>query len=482
VSVLALAGIGASYAGYFELIEIEGDVYTAYVGFDLVEYSGTWVWKEKSDRPEHEMVVFQGTYDPDDPPVPLLPDISTLAGHAKGMDSDTTYDGKLLFDNIFPLDDGFIPDDGWVQDGKGYWMADLKYHYIGSIPIHIDNTPTIVWDPVYEYDEAGNEIVVPGFNDFKEFIEFYGGEVIEEMTVIYGENNPLHTAGETEPVAPCRQLHYCDHIHIVIKIKLPQPTELTDNKMLQHKHSYAMIDIPVIQWNEFQCGQLPEKVYGNFPDSMDVNIAYQNPEGNPSATCYWLTDTYNTVGTPPVTGWNPNINDIVGDFDSLGWCVDTAHTVAGGVHGAVLYSSLKYKSTNPDDWPQIPWLQGNIHDPDPAEPDTPKDIDGIPLNWPAINYIINHKGDFGTVDSWDIQLAIWWYCDGVAWEPPGNGAYAVLTPEARDIVNATNQHLVDNPDWWDNFPNEQESWYAILLDLECVEPPDKQWIFIEVDP
>ena len=45
ISVLALAGIGASYAGMTDSIKIYGTVKTATVDLEIDSYSGTWIWK-----------------------------------------------------------------------------------------------------------------------------------------------------------------------------------------------------------------------------------------------------------------------------------------------------------------------------------------------------------------------------------------------------------------------------------------------------
>ena len=151
---------------------------------------------------------------------------------------------------------------------------------------------------------------------------------------------------------------------------------------------------------------------------------------------------------------------------------------------------------NPTEWPQLyydpgdgtfnpdyDFLWGNEHNPDPAVPPTPKYNmpgelrDGYSMNWPCINYIINHwrNGDLDaalgtTVTTSNIQNAIWWYCDGVTWA--GIGA------TAQDVVEHVNTQVSQT--WWDNFPNDDETWYAVLLDFH--NSVEKQFIFIEVDP
>ena len=45
VSMLALAGLGASYAGFSDMITVYGEVATATVELEITGYSGTWVYK-----------------------------------------------------------------------------------------------------------------------------------------------------------------------------------------------------------------------------------------------------------------------------------------------------------------------------------------------------------------------------------------------------------------------------------------------------
>ena len=63
VSVLALSGIGIAYAGWTDTIFVSGTVQTGYVGYEVTEYTGTWVWKHYADEDGnqlHETVVHFG--------------------------------------------------------------------------------------------------------------------------------------------------------------------------------------------------------------------------------------------------------------------------------------------------------------------------------------------------------------------------------------------------------------------------------------
>ena len=504
VSTLALAGIGASYAGLFDEINIHGEVSTAYVDFEIDHYSGTWVWKDPTLVDENEIAIFDGVYDPTLFPYPE----DKAIAWAKGMDSaDPVYDGIVKFWNIFPLTAGFVPDRLVDPDtGLAYWVADLSFHYIGSIPIHINNypyDPNLFVDWLEVTDPDTDEVIAA---DFESWLESYGGDVVVEL---YFRQTSVDPDAIREVLTPCKQLHYCDHVDIIVKIAIPQPDLLITNQKLQNIEATGMIDIPTIQWNEYQCEEeQPEKNYENIPEKACTQIQYMNYVGS-----YWKVDTYDTIPIPPTDGWNLNIGNGNNDgtnpanWDSYGWCVDSAHTLplygdfCGEGLRTKLFSSLNHLSTDSDEWPQLynptdtntyeyNFLWGNEHDDpltpedeDPATPNTPKyDMtgetrDGYSMNWPCINFIINHwrNGDFDTwlgttVSAVAIQNAIWWYCDGVIWT--GIGA------TAQDVVEYTNGAVSQT--WWDNFPNDDETWFAVLLDFH--NSIEKQFIFIEVDP
>jgi hypothetical protein len=170
VSVLALAGIGASYAGLFDEINIHGEISTAYVDFEIDHYSGTWVWKDPSLVDQNEIEIFQGEYDPTQFPYPE----DEAIGWAKGMDpTDPAYDGIVKFWNIFPLTAGFVPDRLLdPETGLVYWVADLSFHYIGSIPIHINNYPydNLFVDWLEVTDPLTGAVIA---NDFESWLESY---------------------------------------------------------------------------------------------------------------------------------------------------------------------------------------------------------------------------------------------------------------------------------------------------------------------
>ena len=63
VSILAIAGIGISLAGWTDTISVTGTIQTGQVNFKVTGYSGTWAWKHFADgngKALHELVVHSG--------------------------------------------------------------------------------------------------------------------------------------------------------------------------------------------------------------------------------------------------------------------------------------------------------------------------------------------------------------------------------------------------------------------------------------
>jgi len=176
VSMLALAGLGASYAGFSDLITVYGEVDTGTVDLELYDdFSGTWVYKELATG---AVIVTDipwqyGTYEN---PLPGY----LLVAHSQAMYGSTT-DVYMEWNNIFPCID---------------FEANFVVHYAGSIPAHLsiedfcftgfDFTDYMFWH-YYYLDDAGN------------WIEF-----------------------TTFPI----QVHNCDQIKIVLVIHIPQDNTL----------------------------------------------------------------------------------------------------------------------------------------------------------------------------------------------------------------------------------------------------------------
>jgi len=142
VAAMALAGVSAGYAAWFDTITVHGTVSTGDVDINVVDYSGTWVWKVYGcGAPENEIYVWHGF-------VGDLPDVQAMfsgctveliskayaaqAADASGVLIDDAI--TVIYDNLFPCID---------------FKVDYLFHYDGSIPARI-----AVTDPVFTGTDA----------------------------------------------------------------------------------------------------------------------------------------------------------------------------------------------------------------------------------------------------------------------------------------------------------------------------------------
>ena len=222
VGIMALAGAGAGYAAWFDTITIAGTVNTGSVGWDVVDYSGTYVWKDFDDTDPLNglecVVTDDSTY---------VSDILVASSYAKptmtGDDPPVPVDDSVtvVFDNLFPCID---------------FEADFTVHYTGSIPGKINGiTFRDAW-PGTDADEL----------------------LIDKCTTLSAEIGIKDAAGEYiwTPLSIDAlygyQLHNCNRIHVVMKIHLPQYWDdgtPTDN--LMGLTGSFDLDVEVVQWNEF---------------------------------------------------------------------------------------------------------------------------------------------------------------------------------------------------------------------------------------
>jgi len=113
VAAMALAGVSAGYAAWFDTITVHGTVSTGDVDINVVDYSGTWVWKVYGcGAPENEIYVWHGF-------VGDLPDVQAMfsgctveliskayaaqAADASGVLIDDAI--TVIYDNLFPCID-----------------------------------------------------------------------------------------------------------------------------------------------------------------------------------------------------------------------------------------------------------------------------------------------------------------------------------------------------------------------------------------
>ena len=210
ISLMALAGAGVGYAAWFDTITVTGTVNTGSVGWDVVGYSGTWVFKNLATDgiviQEHPLTVSNQ----------YLLVASSYATQTIGADNEPVDDSvTVVFNNIFPCID---------------FEADITIHYTGSVPGKING--------IYFRDlwpETDDEIKIDQFTTL-------------DITI-------THADGTVEIIDPDQlygyQLHYCDHIYIVMTIHLPQYYENgTPTDDLMGLTGSFDLDVEVVQWNE----------------------------------------------------------------------------------------------------------------------------------------------------------------------------------------------------------------------------------------
>jgi predicted ribosomally synthesized peptide with SipW-like signal peptide len=196
-SVMALAGIGVSFAAFTDTLTAFGTVDVADLSHTVGGFSGTTVWKVwGTGAPEHEVYI---QYWPDMiPPENQYPGCQFLsvaqswaqAGSIGGPDV------VLSWQNIFPCID---------------FKADFDLTYTGDIPVKIN-----------------------------------------KMTITYGANSAWIDAylsyeltHDGLPVALGAQLHTGDVVHCIFTIHIPQ-----DNA-LQGLTATGTASLELVQWNEY---------------------------------------------------------------------------------------------------------------------------------------------------------------------------------------------------------------------------------------
>ena len=244
VSAIALAGIGVSYAGFFDEIYVTAVVDVANVDLDLYCYSCTLLWKVWDytilptypglGYPAAEVAVYRGF------------NCATAKAAIEALfDDDAYFDGQWEFvacatasdptpndddnkvtmswNNIFPCTD---------------FSADFIFHYDGSIPAKIPY-PTITWT------KGGFAAGIVTFQAFKMIWNDQNGDG-------YPDCNEF-TLGDEITVWPI-QVHKCNFIMIVVTIHLPQVNDLQgdgDGTTFEHEFNFT---ITATQWYDPACG------------------------------------------------------------------------------------------------------------------------------------------------------------------------------------------------------------------------------------
>jgi hypothetical protein len=239
VSTLALAGLGLSYAGFYDDIYVYGYVSTATVEFEVVDYSGTWVFKIWCFSPDEDIPApeFPGWI------VTWIPEEETLILRGFGWPDYDALDAWVdEYGLCYELAAYAYAYPGMYEDEVGmYWWqvfpcinftADVIIHYLGCIPAHI--TIEDFW-----FNGSSDLFQYISF----QFFEYY--PIYNATGVIVGWDR-----GAQIVVWPV-QMHWCQYIGVIVNIKIPQ-----DNS-LQGLFGYFGFRIHALQWNEL-CPDPPE--------------------------------------------------------------------------------------------------------------------------------------------------------------------------------------------------------------------------------
>jgi len=307
-ATLALAGIGVSYAGFTDTLNIYGTVQTATVEFTIVEYSGTWVWKVWGEGYDGtEIYTYRGEVgtEPDEAAILAMPEFTgatnaELISYAYARDpTPEDPEGKdviLEFTNLFPCID---------------FVADFVFT-VGTIPVKVTNI-------AYEV-ETGYEWI---------------GQLI---------NNGIYATmrdPEDNPVEIGSQIHRDEEITVELHIHIPQENDL------QGVSGSGSATLSIQQWND-DCVEVfdPKEIliptvpvtmvvshWGvqSYFDTTITGTGYTGPEGNP----------YN-----------------VWDDTWVGWCADEYHYInPGQEYEVTLWSTYDPGNPWPDeDWPNVNYL------------------------------------------------------------------------------------------------------------------------------
>jgi len=237
VAAMALAGVGAGYAAWFDTVTVHGTVSTGDVDINVEDYSGTYVWKVYGDgAPDYEIYEWHGFMDEMPDVEALYPDCTveliSKAYAAQAVDTaGVLIDDAItvIYDNLFPCID---------------FKVDYLFQYDGSIPAKIEVT-----DPLFTGVNA---------DFFNTLIWTLPGQY-PDMGYCYGEMWLSNAAGEeVVNIADLEgyQLHEGDYILLVITLHLAQ------NNGLMNMDASFTAGIEVVQWNEYpydggECGDEP---------------------------------------------------------------------------------------------------------------------------------------------------------------------------------------------------------------------------------
>ncbi len=290
ITVLALAGVGITYAGFTDTVTIYGTVNTARVQFEELEYTGTWVYKvwDCEDAPDNEIVV---THDPDYDPETEYPgcqyELSSWAETYPADPGDETFDVEVDFHNLMP---------------EIEYVADLHFK-VGTIPVKLYKL---------EYDFQGDQELL----DLVDSGNIYGtmytdtGKIIEEDS----------------------QIHPDEEVTLELHITIPQDNDY------QGKTGSFNCELGIVQWTD-PCGYVPNpkgsievRKITTPSGGSDFQFTVTGPDTNEGFVLndgsYWTIGnldlgTYTVTETNLPEGWTLDDIEITGDYNSVSYTDDS---------------------------------------------------------------------------------------------------------------------------------------------------------------
>ena len=212
--IIVVAGLGGSYAVWSDTINVYGTISTGSVTWEVVDYSGTWVYK---DLITEECIVSDAQVSNEN---------FLLISYAEAVPCGQDYDAHIVFDNIFPCI---------------LFKADIVIRYTGTIPGKISGID-------YSYTSANNWI---------------------ESLITSGDIYVNFSDTDGNDIEPGHQLHGNDEIRVEHCIHIPQ------NQDFMNLSGSFKARFEVIQWNEYNpsSGYIPP----SEETSLDISdfVIYQ---------------------------------------------------------------------------------------------------------------------------------------------------------------------------------------------------------------
>ena len=210
--VLALGALGVGYAAWTDELYIQGTVNTGSVDLEVLDYSGTWVYKMYP----HGYDYFHGWVS--EKPVIDAAEGELVAWAEARPGGDNEADIVVEFSNIFPCQP---------------FMADFLLHYTGSVPARLYAEIT---------DVAGDSELLAPYVTIK---AWRIGNLVDEPDLLNDKELIHRRLIDDNLVDIGVQVHFCDLILVAMYIDLPQLPELMD---LDAKFAAR---IQAIQWNKY---------------------------------------------------------------------------------------------------------------------------------------------------------------------------------------------------------------------------------------